>query len=302
MPIPPFQSLMVPLLRHFSDGAEKPNRETVEAIAAACGISPDEQAQMLPSGHQTVLANRVAWAKAHFKRAGLIESTSVGVYRITDIGRSVLAENPQRIDLKFLDRFPGHREFRSGSKKAAALPTAPAEEDGMTPQEHMAFGYQQIKEELAQALLQKVKQCSPEFFEQLVVELLVAMGYGGSLEDAGRAVGKGGDGGVDGIIKEDRLGLDVIYIQAKRWEGVVGRPEIQKFAGALQGQRARKGVFITSSGFSKEAREYCSVIESKIVLIDGEQLAEFMMAHGIGVAEVTSYSVKRLDSDYFIEE
>ena len=293
--------MMIPLLNHFGDGAEKANRVTVDAMAKTLGVSAEEQAQLLPSGHQTVLQNRVAWAKAHFKRAGLLEATAVGVYRITDAGRAVLQEKPDRIDLKYLDRFPGHREFRSAPKKAETAAVASAEE-GMTPQEHMAFGFQEITEELAASLLQRVRRCSPEFFEQLVVDLLVAMGYGGSREDAGRAVGKGGDGGIDGIIKEDRLGLDVIYIQAKRWDGVVGRPEIQKFAGALQGQRARKGVFITCSGFSKEARDFASAIESKIVLIDGDELAELMIAHGIGVAEVTSYSVKRLDSDYFIEE
>lgn len=303
MAIPDFQTLMLPILRHFGDGKEHSNQETVDALAAEIGLSDDERSQLLPSGRQAVFTNRIAWAKAHFKRAGLLESTGWGIYRITDLGRKVLSETPARIDLKYLDRFPGHREFRTSQKKTVTVEPPPGGTDStMTPQEHIALGYQLIREELATALIQKVKACSPEFFEQLVVDLLVAMGYGGSRQDAGRAVGRAGDGGIDGIIKEDRLGLDVIYIQAKRWEGAVGRPEIQKFAGALQGQRARKGVFITTSAFSREAREFAAAIDSKLILIDGEDLAEHMIDHGIGVAEVASYSVKRLDSDYFSQE
>ncbi len=293
---------MVPLLRFFGDGKEHVNQETSDAMAAEIGLSEEERAQLLPSGKQTVFTNRVAWAKAHFKRAALLESTGWGVYRITNRGREVLAQNPKRIDLKFLDQFPGHREFRTGGAKKIAPSQVQPEVSTLTPQEHIALGYQQIRDDLAAELIQRVKECSPEFFEQLVVDLLVAMGYGGSRQDAGQAVGKAGDGGIDGIIKEDRLGLDVIFIQAKRWEGSVGRPEIQKFAGALQGQRAKKGVFITTSSFSKEAREFASSIESKLVLIDGEDLADYMIDHGIGVAEVGSFVVKRLDSDYFSQE
>ncbi len=172
----------------------------------------------------------------------------------------------------------------------------------MTPEDHIALGYQQIREALAADLLRSIKECAPDFFEQLVVDLLLAMGYGGSRQDAGQAVGRGGDGGIDGIIKEDRLGLDAIYIQAKRWEGVVGRPEIQKFAGALQGQRARKGIFLTTSSYTKEAREFAASIDSKIILIDGEALASLMIDYGVGVTDVASYLVKRVDSDYFGQE
>lgn len=301
MAIPDFQTLMAPLLRHFADGRDHPNQETVDAMAREFALTAEEAEQLLPSGRQKVLANRVAWAKAHFKRAGLLDATGWGVYRLTDRGREVLKEKQKRIDLKFLDQFPGHREFRTTQRKPATVqPTTSATE--MTPQEHIAFGYQQIRDELVSTLLQKIKECPPEFFEQLVVDLLVAMGYGGSRQDAGRAVGRAGDGGIDGIIKEDRLGLDVIYIQAKRWEGVVGRPEIQKFAGALQGQRARKGIFLTTSGFSQEARDFAGAIDSKLVLIDGEELAGFMIDHGIGVADVAAYVVKRLDLDYFAQE
>ena len=301
MPIPDFQTLMLPLLRHLSDGAERTNQETIDTLADEFRLTGAELTQLLPSGQQTVFRNRVAWAKAHFKRAGLIESPRRGVYQITDRGREVLAEGPKRIDLKFLDRFPGHREFRSSPKPENVL-EIPLQDNDLTPEEHIALGYQQIREELTADLLRRVKECAPEFFEQLVIDLLLAMGYGGSRQDAGKAVGRSGDGGIDGIIKEDRLGLDAIYIQAKRWEGIVGRPEIQKFAGALQGQRARKGIFITTSSFTKEAREFVSAIDSKIILIGGETLAGLMIDYGIGVTEVASYIVKRTDSDYFGQE
>ncbi len=301
MAIPDFQTLMLPLLRHLADGAARKNQETIDALSKEFNLTDAERSQLLPSGQQTVFLNRVAWAKAHFKRAGLIESPQRGVYRITNLGREVLAKNPQRIDLKFLDQFPGHQEFRTSSRSGIEAEVT-SQVDKMTPEEHIALGYQQIREELGADLVRKVKECPPEFFEQLVVDLLLAMGYGGSRQDAGRAVGRSGDGGIDGIIKEDRLGLDAIYIQAKRWENVVGRPEIQKFAGALQRQRARKGILITTSSFTKEAREFVSAIDNKIVLIDGEMLAGLMMDHGIGVTELGTYVVKRLDSDYFGQE
>lgn len=301
MPIPDFQTLMLPLLRHLADGAERTNQESFDALAQEFNLTDAERAQLLPSGQQTVFRNRVAWAKAHFKRAGLIESPRRGIYRITDQGREVLTSNPKRIDLKFLDKFPGHREFRFSSKVENEPEIIP-QVNGLTPEEHIALGYQQIREELAADLLRRIKECAPEFFEQLVIDLLLAMGYGGSRQDAGEAVGRSGDGGIDGIIKEDRLGLDAIYIQAKRWEGIVGRPEIQKFAGALQGQRARKGIFITTSSFTREAREFVSAIDSKIILIGGETLAGLMIDYGIGVTEVASYIVKRIDSDYFGQE
>ena len=301
MAIPDFQTLMLPLLRHLADGAAHEKQDTVDTLASQFNLTDAERAQLLPSGKQTVFRNRVAWAKSHFKRAGLIESPQRGVYQITERGRDTLAKNPERIDLRFLDQFPGHREFRA-SVKTETEPEITSQVDEMTPEEHIALGYQQIREDLAADLVRRIKECPPEFFEQLVVDLLLAMGYGGSRQDAGKAVGKSGDGGIDGIIKEDRLGLDAIYIQAKRWENVVGRPDIQKFAGALQGQRARKGILITTSSFTKEAREFVSAIDNRIVLIDGQMLAGFMIDHGIGVAEVGTYVVKRVDSDYFGQE
>lgn len=301
MAIPDFQSLMLPLLCDLAGDTERTNQQTLDALAASSNLSDDERSQLLPSGKQTVFRNRVAWAKSYLKRAGLIDSSQRGVYRITDLGRKVLAGSPVRVDLKFLDSFPGSRGFKTPARQSKEL-QVPASSDAMTPEDHIALGYQQIREALAGDLLRSIKECAPDFFEQLVVDLLLAMGYGGSRQDAGQAVGRGGDGGIDGIIKEDRLGLDAIYIQAKRWEGVVGRPEIQKFAGALQGQRARKGIFLTTSSYSKEAREFAASIDSKIILIDGEALANLMIDYGVGVTDVASYLVKRVDSDYFGQE
>lgn len=221
----------------------------------------------------------------------------------------MLLGQPERIDLKFLEQFSGSREFRNLDSdtelighEAQEQQTFPATVTELPPDEQLLQSYSQLRRSLAQDLLDRIKAAPPEFFEQLVVDLLVAMGYGGSHEDAGQAVGKSGDGGIDGIIKEDRLGLDFVYIQAKRWESIVGSPEVRGFAGSLEGQRAGKGVFITTSGFTDAAREYVGLIEKRIVLVDGEQLAELMLDYGIGVTDVTSYKVQRIDLDYFGDE
>ncbi len=227
--------------------------------------------------------------------------TRRGHFQITDRGRNVLREKPESINVRYLDRYPEFVKFRQLSRQSegAKVSDEPPE---ATPEELLEQSYEKLREALAEEILSRVMSASPAFFERLVVELLVQMGYGGSLQDAGRAIGKTADDGIDGIIKEDRLGLDVIFVQAKRWQATVGRPEIQKFVGALQGQRARKGVFITTSAFSADAREYASKIDSKVVLIDGPQLAQFMMDFDLGVTTVASYQIKRLDSDYFAEE
>jgi restriction system protein len=231
------------------------------------------------------------------KKAGLLDTPRRGNIAITSRGREVLSSAPKRIDVAFLQQFPEFVEFRAVRRDKPPEPP-PIE----TPEEVLEDAIQTLRDNLASDLLKQVRSSSPHLFEKVVVELLVKMGYGGSLKDAGQAVGRSGDEGIDGIIKEDRLGLDIIYIQAKRWANTVPRPEIQKFAGALQGQRAKKGVFITTSDFTKDAREYASKIDSKIILIDGEQLAQYMIDHNIGVAPVGSYEVKRVDSDYFAEE
>lgn len=300
MAIPDFQSIMRPLLEHLADGKVKQNRETNEFLAAHFKLTEEELSEMLPSGYARLFDNRIGWAKTHLKGAGLIESPSRANYKITKRGLDALARSSQTINLGYLRQFEEYKEFQSGTK-SESINQAETTTDQLTPSEHIEFGYQKIKEELEEELIAKIKSASPAFFEKLVVELLVSMGYGGSRKDAGQTIGKSGDGGIDGVIKEDRLGLDVIYLQAKRWEGTVGRPEIQKFAGALQGQRAKKGIFLTTSSFSSEAIQYAAFIDSRIVLIDGEQLAGLMIDAGVGVSRVATYEVKRLDSDYFEE-
>ncbi len=306
MAIPDFQTVMLPLLVHLRNGQEHSNQETLEVLAGQFHLAEEEGAQLLPSGQQPIFTNRVAWAKTHLKAAGLIESPRRGYYKICQRGIEVLQENPTRVDLRLLSQFPEYLEFRTPKRETGSDGAGPAlvpegKSDELTPEEHLEYGHQRIREQLAADLLQKVKDASPAFFEKLVVELLLSMGYGGSRQDAGKTVGRAGDGGIDGVISEDRLGLDVIYIQAKRWEGMVGRPEIQKFAGALQGQRAKKGIFITTSDFTKEAEAYVAMIDSRIVLVNGVRLANLMMDHGIGVTKVATYEVKRIDSDYFEE-
>jgi len=300
MAIPDFQSIMRPMLEHLADREIHKNRETNEFLAEYFELSEEELSEMLPSGYARLFDNRIGWAKTHLKGAGLIESPARAKYRITQRGLDAVSKTNQPINLAYLKQFDEYKEFQSGSKNQK--PKEPGvSTDDLTPLEHIEFGYQKVREELELELIEKVKAASPAFFERVVVELLVAMGYGGSRKDAGQTLGKSGDGGIDGVIKEDRLGLDVIYLQAKRWEGTVGRPEIQKFAGALQGQRAKKGIFLTTSGFSAEATQYASFIDSRIVLIDGETLAGLMIDAGIGVSKVATYDVKRLDSDYFEE-
>jgi restriction system protein len=294
---------MLPLLRLLKDGREHYLGEVVSSLADEFNLSREEREQLLSSGQQTVIRNRAGWARTYLKKAGLLESPRRGYFRITERGQSVLSSKPVRIDVKYLEQFPefvAFRELRHERQDEVPLPIAQSTD--ATPEEALDAAYARLRLDLESDLLEQVKTASPSFFERLVVELLVRMGYGGTLRDAGQAVGKSGDGGIDGIIKEDRLGLDVIYIQAKRWDSTVGRPEIQKFAGALQGHRARKGVFITTSSFSSDAQEFASRIDSKIVLIDGAALAKHMIDHNIGVSPVRSYEVKKIDLDYFGEE
>ncbi len=303
MAIPDFQSIMLPLLRLCADGREYTNRDAIDTLSREYGLTPEEQKQMLPSAQQRVFDNRVAWARAHMKMARLLENVRRGVFRITERGKAVLKESPERINLAFLRRFPEYLTAREPQQKSSTAddPFLLKEQETKTPAERLDEAYMVLRETLAEELLLQLKSASPAFFEKVVVEVLVKMGYGGSIKDAGEAVGRSGDEGIDGIIKEDRLGLDIIYIQAKRWENTVSRPEIQKFAGALQGKRARKGIFITTSDFSKSVHEFVSAIESKIILIDGIQLVGFMIDFGVGVATDTVYELKRLDSDYFVE-
>lgn len=303
MAIPDYQSLMLPLLKIAEDTNEHSIQEAYKSLAKNFALTEKELNELLPSGKQTVFRNRVGWARTYLSKAGLINLTKRGFFQITERGKTSIDKNLQKIDNRYLRQFEEFNEFQKKKNEKEEITINEIQEDvERTPEEALETSYQTIRNALATEILDKVKSCSPAFFERLVVELLVAMGYGGTLQDAGKAVGKSGDGGIDGIIKEDRLGLDVIYLQAKRWEGNVSRPEIQKFAGALLGQQARKGVFITTSDFTKEAKDFAEKIDSKIILINGEELAELMIDYNVGVSVATTYEIKKMDSDYFSEE
>ncbi len=302
MAIPDYETIMPPLLRLTGNGQEWSLRDCIERLAKEFGLRDEERKHLLPSGRQPAFDNRVGWARTYMKKAGLLESTRRGFFRITDRGRQVLRSKPQKITNKFLAQFPEFLEFQSVKRDIRKKPLFQAPAGDQTPEELLENAYQRLTSELTQDLLKQIMASSSTFFERLVVELLVKMGYGGSLQDAAQAIGGSGDEGIDGIIKEDKLGFDVIYVQAKRWSNVVSRPEIQKFVGALQGQRARKGIFITTSAFTKDAIDYAAKIDPKIVLIDGETLARFMVEHNLGVSTIASYELKKVDTDYFAED
>ena len=305
MPVPDFQTIMLPLLRFAADGIEHSMSDARETLAKEFALTPEERAELLPSGRVRRFDNRVAWAKVYLTRAGLLNSERRAHFSIALRGREVIAKPPARIDISFLEQFPDFREFRTRATTDGE--TVPALHPGVTespetPEESLERAYTSIRNELILEVLARVKTASPAFFEGLVVELLLKMGYGRRLAEAGRVVGGVGDEGIDGIISEDKLGLDNIYIQAKRWDGSVGRPELQKFVGALHGKRARKGVFITTGTFTADAREYVAQIDPRVVLLDGRQLAAYMVEYGLGVTTRAAYELKRIDSDYFIEE
>jgi restriction system protein len=307
MAVPDYQSLMLPLLRFVGEKKDETSTgEAVEVLAKELGLTDEDLKEMLPSGIQSTFVNRVGWASTYMKKAGLLEATRRGYYRITSRGQELLKKQPKAINVKLLKQYPEFLEFqklrgtRSG-EKISSVGGAP-DISAATPSEALETAYENLRDELADEVLARLKKSSPSFFERVVVELLVKMGYGGSRSDAGKAIGRSGDGGIDGIIKEDRLGLDVVYIQAKRWDNnSVGRPDVMQFAGALQAQKANKGIFITTSRFTDDARSYVSQIGSKIVLIDGEQLTNLMMDNDVGVSTVSLYPVKKIDTDYFDE-
>lgn len=304
--IPDYQSLMLPLLKLVSDKQEHKYRDLIEKLAIKFQITDEERKELLASGNQAIFDNRVGWAKTYLKKAGLLDSPKRATFVITQIGLDTLKKNPDRVDAKYLRQFPAFLEFQNASRNdnETEEETTVIAVSEQTPEENLDKAYQRIRKSLASELLQNVVDLSPTFFERLVVELLVKMGYGGSIKDAGKAIGKSGDEGIDGTIKEDKLGLDIIYIQAKRWKpgNVVGRPELHKFVGALAGQGAKKGIFITTSNFTKEALDYTPKNETKIVLIDGEQLAQLMIDYNLGCTTQQIYELKKIDSDYFGEE
>jgi len=303
--IPDFQKIMLPLLKFSGDQKEHSISEAISSLAAEFKLTPDELNEWLPSKSQKKFYNYVYWAKAYLKMSGLVENIRRSYFKITQRGLETLNENPETINIKYLRKFPEFVSSVEGGKKADSkeetsfIANTPSFK---TPEEILEEAYQKIKDSLSNEILTRVRKIHPSDFEKLVVELLVKMGYGGSVEEAGQATKYRGDEGIDGIIKEDKLGLDIIYIQAKRWESVVGRPEIQKFIGALAGQRAKKGVFITTSYYTKEAVEYAKQMDTKIVLIDGEKLSQLMIDYNLGVFIQNVYEIKRIDSDYFEEE
>jgi restriction system protein len=304
--IPDYQTAMLPTLRALADGSLHRAADVREQVARAFDVSEQELRQLVPSGQKTLFSDRVSWAITYMKKAGLLITPKRAHYQISPRGQTLLSEGFDRIDLAVLARYPEFVEWkeRSAAQKAApnSHPDASAAGGTETPEESLDSAYTALRRAIEADLLDQVKTMPPAFFEKLVVQLLVAMGYGGSLKDAGRAVGKSGDGGIDGIINEDKLGLDVIHIQAKKWQNTVGRPDIQSFAGSLDGVKAKKGIFITTSWFSPEAKAYVEKIEKRIVLIDGDRLAALMFEHNVGVTRVASYDVKRIDTDYFSEE
>jgi restriction system protein len=304
MNIPDFQSIMLPLMKISSDKNIHIFRDVINELSEHFQLTEEEKRELLPSGKQPIFENRSGWAKTHLKKAGLLSYPRRGCIQITDRGLSILEKNIDRIDMKFLKQFDEYNEFISITNQNKSDDESTSEIETHTPEELMETAFQNIKRTVADEILDKVRNVSPAFFEKLVVDLLVKMGYGGSIKDAGKAIGKTGDEGIDGTIKEDKLGLDVIYIQAKRWKegNIVGRPELHKFVGALAGQGAKKGIFITASTFSKDAIEYSPKNETKIILIDGIQLAELMIEYNVGVSHQQIYEIKKIDNDYFEEE
>lgn len=305
MAIPDYETLMHPLLSRLADEQTRVVKDVVAQLADEFKLTLEERAQLLPSGGTLTFASRVGWAKTYLKKAGLVQQPKRGLVQITDQGKAALAQQPVRIDVGFLEQFSSFLDFRNSSREkpiSTRLNDVLPLPSDLTPDEVIEAAYQRSISALADEVLERVKACSPIYFERLVVQLLIQMGYGGSREEAGKAVGRSGDGGIDGVINEDRLGLDAIYLQAKRWSNVVGRPDIQQFVGALAGQRATKGVFISTSRFTQEAKDYAANSQYKVVLIDGERLAELMIEHDLGVSVAATYQLKRIDSDFFNEE
>ena len=300
MAIPELFSITLPLLKCLSDDKPRTSNEIYEYLSDYFNVTDKEKEELLKSGTPR-FTNRIAWAKAELKMAKLMKTPERGVYQITERGKEVLNDNPDRLDRNYFKQFDEYRNKLDKDDKEEKKKSK-IELDTITPLEEIENAYQEIHDKLGKEIINAISECSPQFFEKLVIQLLVRMGYGGSFEDAAKAVGKTGDEGIDGVIKEDKLGLDTVFIQAKRWKNTVGRPEIQAFAGALMGKRSKKGIFITTSSFSKSAEDYAKSIETKIVLIDGEQLAQYMIDYDLGVSKISSYDIKKIDTDYFIEQ
>ncbi len=311
--IPDYQTLMLPLLEILSDEKEHELQELIKTLSDKFNLTDDERNELLPSGTQAIINNRVGWARTYLKKANLLTSIRRATFKITEQGIQILKKNPLKIDVKFLQELEDFKKWQVSyqtnyqdnfqNKKGNEIieENIIEIEQGKTPEELLDYSYQKLKDELAVELIEKIKSCSPVFFERLVIDLLIKMGYGGSRKEAGQIIGKSGDGGIDGIIKEDKLGLDTIYVQAKRWENTVPVGQVRDFAGSLLSKKAKKGIFISTSNYPKGAYEFVSSIEPKIVLIDGKELAELMIQHNVGMATKSIYELKKLDLDYFEE-
>ena len=302
MAIPDFQSLMLPVLKLGATG-EVRGRDAVQIIADQFNLSEQERAETVPSGTRTYILDRILWAVTYLVKAGLLQRPQRGCFTITEKGKEVLASKPESIDINFLKQFPEFEKFKTRKKPEGSIQAREVTEESQTPRERIDSAYEEIFADLKSEVLQRILDASPQFFEKLLLNVLVAMGYGGSLKEAGKHVGKSGDEGIDGVINEDKLGLDIIYIQAKRYapENTVSRPDIQKFAGSLMGKGANKGVFVTTSSFSKKALEYAERITQRLILIDGEQLASLMIEHNVGVRLNHAVELKTIDEDFFLE-
>lgn len=304
--IPDYQTIMLPLLKLTSDNEVHKFREVVDSLALHFKLTEEEKKELLPSGNQAIFDNRVGWARFYLTKADLLKSEKRGTHQITEQGLEFLKTNPSVLRTKDLENFKAFKDFKQSIDKKtqsdkAVNEVTETEDTEKTPEEALEYAYQKLKNDLSRDLLDTIKSCSPSFFEKLVIDMLTKMGYGGSRKDAGKALGKTGDGGIDGIIKEDKLGLDTIYIQAKRWGNTVPVREIRDFAGALLSKKARKGIFITTSGFPQSAFEFVESIEHKIILIDGERLTDLMFEFNVGLSTNSIYEVKKIDSDYFDE-
>ena len=303
--IPTYEEVMLPFLKHLSDGQEHSLSETHDTLAEHFNLTDEELRELLPSGQPAIFRNRVGWARTYMKKAGLLISPKRAHFQITSRGLELLKQNPKEINGKVLKQYPEFVEFQTVKKpkdKGTDSQSTLFQTDiDQTPEETLEYAYLKLKGDLAKEVLDIVMSCSPAFFERLVIDLLIAMGYGGSRKEAGQAMGKSGDGGIDGIIKEDKLGLDIIYLQAKRWENSVPVKEIRDFTGALASKKAKKGIFITTSSFPKSVYEFVGQVEYKIILIDGQRLADLMIENNVGLSTINTYHVKTIDSDYFEE-
>jgi restriction system protein len=304
MAIPDYQSLMLPLLSEAATGGEMRVADVTDSLADKLGLNDEDRSQLLPSGRQKVFYNRTQWAKFYLDKAGLIEPTRRGYFKITERGRNILASNPLRIDNETLRQFPEFVEFEKGgnaSQATEATPPIAVEDEAKTPDEVMRAAHRQIEASLAHELLERIRAAPPDFFERLIISLLLGMGFGGTVEDAGRALGRSGDGGIDGVVDQDAFGLDRVYVQAKRYAvgNNIGSGAIRDFFGSLDRHKASKGLFVTTSSFSPSATETANFLSKRIVLVDGEQLAKLMIRYNVGCRVEDTLHIRRIDEDFF---